>query len=70
MATKGTVLDYDAVVVGAGAAGIAATGALHVAGLRVVCVEAADRIGGRAHTDPRSSVFPSTWGRIGCTTNM
>jgi monoamine oxidase len=51
MATKGTVLDYDAVVVGAGAAGIAATGALHAAGLRVVCVEAADRIGGRAHTD-------------------
>jgi monoamine oxidase len=49
------VLDYDAVVVGAGAAGIAATGALHAAGLKVICVEAADRIGGRAHTD--SAIF-------------
>ncbi len=51
MANTGMVRGYDAVVVGAGAAGIAATGALHAAGLRVICVEAADRIGGRAHTD-------------------
>ncbi len=51
MANNGMVFDYDAVVVGAGAAGIAATGALHAAGLKVICVEAADRIGGRAHTD-------------------
>lgn len=51
MANKGLVFDYDAVVVGAGAAGIAATGALHSAGLKVICVEAANRIGGRAHTD-------------------
>jgi monoamine oxidase len=55
MARNGMVLDYDAVVVGAGAAGIAATGALHAAGLKVICVEAADRIGGRAHTD--SAIF-------------
>jgi monoamine oxidase len=51
MAINGVVFDYDAVVVGAGAAGIAATGALHAAGLKVICFEAADRIGGRAHTD-------------------
>lgn len=51
MANNGMVFDYDAVVVGAGAAGIAATGALLAAGLKVICIEAADRIGGRAHTD-------------------
>jgi monoamine oxidase len=45
------VLDYDAIVVGAGAAGIAATTALCAAGLKVICVEASGRIGGRAHTD-------------------
>ncbi len=51
VAHNGMVFDYDAVIVGAGAAGIAATGALHAAGLKVICIEAADRIGGRAHTD-------------------
>jgi monoamine oxidase len=51
MANNGLVFDYDAIVVGAGAAGIAATGALRAAGLTVICVEAADHIGGRAHTD-------------------
>ena len=51
MANNGMVFDYDAIVVGAGAAGIAATGALSAAGLKVTCVEAASRIGGRAHTD-------------------
>ncbi len=48
---NGMVLDYDAIVVGAGAAGIAATTALCAAGLKVICVEASGRIGGRAHTD-------------------
>ncbi|MEM1129978.1 MAG: FAD-dependent oxidoreductase [Pseudomonadota bacterium] len=43
--------DFDAVVVGAGAAGLAATHRLHHAGRRVVCLEASDRIGGRCHTD-------------------
>ncbi len=43
--------DYDVVVVGAGAAGIAATRALMSAGLSVVCVEASNRVGGRTHTD-------------------
>ncbi len=51
MAVKGSVFDFDVVVVGAGAAGIAATGALRLAGHTVVCLEAADRVGGRAHTD-------------------
>ncbi len=43
--------DHDVIVIGAGAAGIAATTALKKAGLDVVCLEAADRVGGRAHTD-------------------
>ena len=51
LAINGMVFDHDAVVVGAGAAGIAATSALHAAGLKVICVEAANRIGGRVHTD-------------------
>ncbi len=45
------VYDFDVVVVGAGAAGIAATRALKSAGLSVVCIEASNRVGGRAHTD-------------------
>ena len=51
MAAKGSVLDFDVVVVGAGAAGIAATGALRSAGHKVICLEAADRVGGRTQTD-------------------
>jgi monoamine oxidase len=43
-------IDYDALVVGAGAAGLAATAALERAGLSVLVVEARDRIGGRAWT--------------------
>jgi monoamine oxidase len=40
----------DAVVVGAGAAGIAAARRLHDAGLDIVLVEAGNRLGGRAHS--------------------
>ncbi|MEM9852402.1 MAG: NAD(P)/FAD-dependent oxidoreductase [Pseudomonadota bacterium] len=47
--------DYDAIVVGAGAAGLAATQRLCDAGRRVICLEAADRIGGRSYTD--TSIF-------------
>lgn len=48
---------YDAVIVGAGAAGLAALAELNAAGVRAVCVEALDRIGGRIYTvhDPLSS---------------
>jgi monoamine oxidase len=50
------VARYDAVIVGAGAAGLAALGDLYAAGLRAVCIEALDRIGGRIYTvhDPHS----------------
>ncbi|MCX7286073.1 MAG: NAD(P)/FAD-dependent oxidoreductase [Rhodobacterales bacterium] len=51
MTTKGMVFDCDVVVVGAGAAGLAATGLLRASDCNVLCVEAADRIGGRVHTD-------------------
>lgn len=43
-------LDHDVVVIGAGAAGIAAATDLLAAGLRVAVIEARDRPGGRAHT--------------------
>ena len=43
--------DYDVIVVGAGAAGLAATQTLVSAGLSVICIEALDRVGGRTHTD-------------------
>ncbi len=47
---------YDALIIGAGAAGLAALRKLHGAGLRVACIEALDRIGGRIYTvhDPPS----------------
>jgi monoamine oxidase len=40
--------DVDAVVVGAGIAGMAAAQSIHAAGHKVVVVEARDRVGGRA----------------------
>jgi len=43
--------DIDVVVIGAGAAGIAAAQALRAAGRQAVVLEARDRIGGRAFTD-------------------
>jgi monoamine oxidase len=41
---------YDVVVLGAGAAGLAAARRVRAGGLSVMVVEARDRIGGRAHT--------------------
>ncbi len=51
MAASEQITDYDVIIVGAGAAGLAATKALHAAGHKVICLEAANRIGGRVHTD-------------------
>lgn len=48
--TADTVPDFDVVVVGAGAAGIAAARRLAGTSLRVAVLEARGRIGGRAHT--------------------
>jgi monoamine oxidase len=44
--------EVDVVVIGAGAAGIAAARRLRAQGLTSVIVEARDRVGGRAHTIP------------------
>jgi monoamine oxidase len=41
---------YDALIIGAGAAGLAALRELHRAGLRAACIEALGRIGGRIYT--------------------
>jgi monoamine oxidase len=44
-------VDADAIVLGAGIAGLKAARDLHDAGLRVVVLEARDRVGGRIWTD-------------------
>jgi monoamine oxidase len=49
---------FDVVVIGGGAAGIAATRRLHMAGVSVVMVEARDRLGGRAWTIQTPLGFP------------
>ena len=51
MGAATTVLDPDVVIVGAGAAGIAAAQTLIAGGKRVQVIEAAARIGGRCFTD-------------------
>lgn len=47
----GQAFDTDVLIVGAGAAGLAAARALARTGARFVVVEAGERIGGRVHTD-------------------
>src|SRR6201996_8913975 len=49
---------FDVVIVGAGAAGLAALRDLDRAGCKVLCLEARDRIGGRVYTvcDPLSRI--------------
>jgi monoamine oxidase len=52
------MMDTDVIVIGAGAAGLAAARMLSAAGLDVTVLEARDRIGGRIHTvhDPMAPV--------------
>jgi monoamine oxidase len=59
----GRSASVDLVVVGAGAAGLAAAATARDLGLDVVVFEAMDRIGGRAHTDHQTFGVP--WDR-GC----
>ena len=59
-----TETDFDAAVVGAGAAGIAAARALRDAGLRCVVLEASARVGGRAYTDTASLGAPFDQGAV------
>lgn len=58
MAARPLPSDVDVVVVGAGAAGIAAGRRLSTAGVRFVVLEARERIGGRAHTVTDAAPFP------------
>ena len=51
MTGRARAADVDVVVIGAGAAGLAAAHALKAAGLRAVILEARGRVGGRAWTD-------------------
>jgi len=50
--------EYDLIIVGAGAAGIAAAHAARDAGLHAIVLEAQDRVGGRAFTDFESFTHP------------
>jgi monoamine oxidase len=53
---------FDTLIIGAGAAGIAAARKLHDAGHKVAILEARDRIGGRIYTDFDFAAAPPTAG--------
>lgn len=53
-----TSMQYDTLVIGAGAAGLAAARVLADAGQRVAVLEARDRIGGRVQTDHAFGAVP------------
>lgn len=55
-------MTYDTVIIGAGAAGLAAGRKLHDAGQSILIVEARDRIGGRIWTDTTFADFPVEFG--------
>lgn len=57
-APGGPAADVDVIIVGAGAAGIAAARRLSAAGRSFILVEATGRIGGRCFTDTRSFSVP------------
>ncbi|MFQ5621889.1 MAG: flavin monoamine oxidase family protein [Paracoccaceae bacterium] len=58
MPVRSGVRDHDVIVIGAGAAGLAAARALQAAGKSVLVIEAADRVGGRAYTESRTFGAP------------
>ena len=51
-------MDYDVIIIGAGAAGLAAAAELAPSGLRLLVLEARDRIGGRVWTRAESGLPP------------
>lgn len=53
--------EVDVIVVGAGIAGLVATTALHEQGARVVCLEARERVGGRAASVSGWMDLGATW---------
>lgn len=55
-------MTYDTIIIGAGAAGLAAGRKLHDHGHSLLIVEARDRIGGRIWTDTTFADFPVEWG--------
>jgi monoamine oxidase len=55
-------MDADAVVIGAGAAGLAAARSLAGRSLRVIVLEARDRIGGRVLSEPSTSAAAAEFG--------
>ncbi|MFC7608686.1 FAD-dependent oxidoreductase [Teichococcus aestuarii] len=59
--------DPDILVVGAGAAGLAAARAIRAAGRGVRVLEARHRPGGRAWTDSTTLAAPFDLGATGCT---
>lgn len=56
-------MDYDVVIVGAGAAGLSAAKALKKLGRSFVLVEGSHRIGGRAYSE---EIAPGAWFDLGC----
>ena len=58
LATAAVQPDFDVVIVGAGAAGIAAARRVSAAGCKYVVLEASDRWGGRCFTDVRTFRIP------------
>ncbi|HKB66428.1 MAG TPA: NAD(P)/FAD-dependent oxidoreductase [Pyrinomonadaceae bacterium] len=50
--------EQSVLILGAGAAGLAAARDLAAAGIEVIVIEARDRVGGRVHTQHNSSVIP------------
>ena len=56
-------MQYDVVIIGAGAAGLSAAKALRQRGRRVAVVEGSHRIGGRAYSE---EIAPGTWFDLGC----